>query len=351
MDSTGKSKSAGRTVAARHIAEELGVSISTVSRAFSPDSQVAPDTRHRILARAKAMGYQPNPFARSLITQKTRIVSIFISDVFNPFFPEVMAILTGELQKHGLRVMLFHVPEGKTTDEVLPQGMLYQPEYIILMTATVSFQRTMATIDTGTHLIFFNRYVPETETFAVTCDNKRGGRDIAEFLIETGHRNMAYIAGTPDATTSIDRGHGFVERCAEAGLTIVRDNLPEVFSYEDGYAAACRLIRAVPDLDAIFCANDIVAFGTVDALRHEMKRDVPGDTSVVGFDDVAMAGWPSHALTTYRHPMRRMAAETVRLIREIDDNPDMAPVHRSIAGEMVPRNTHRDRRVERRSGD
>jgi DNA-binding LacI/PurR family transcriptional regulator len=192
-------------------------------------------------------------------------------------------------------------------------------------------------------MIFFNRYVPGTDTFAVTCDNLKGGREIAEFLLETGHRNLAYIAGTPDATTSIDRGRGFAARCAEAGLTIAQDNLPPVFSYEDGYAAAQRLVRAIPDLDAIFCANDIVAFGAVDALRHEMGLDVPGDISVVGFDDVAMAGWPSHALTTYRHPMERMAAETVELIREIDQNPDMAPVTRCIAGEMVPRSTHLDR--------
>ena len=80
------------------------------------------------------MGYQPNPFARSLITQKTRIVSIS-SRTSSTVLSRGHAILTGELQKHGLRVMLFHVPEGKTTDEVLPQGMLYQPEYIILMTA------------------------------------------------------------------------------------------------------------------------------------------------------------------------------------------------------------------------
>lgn len=346
MDTSDKPRRGNKTVAARHIAEELGVSISTVSRAFSPNSNVAPETRDRVLARARAMGYQPNPFARSLITQKTRIVSIFISDVFNPFFPEVMSILTGELQRHGFSVMLFHVPADMTTDDVLPQALLYQPEYVILMTATVSFQEAMATIETGTHLIFFNRYVPNTNTFSVTCDNMKGGRTVAEFLLETGHRNMAYIAGTPDATTSIDRGRGFAQGCADAGLTIAQDILPEVFSYEDGFAAAKRLIRAIPDLDAIFCANDIVAFGAVDALRHEMGINVPGDVSVVGFDDVAMASWPSHALTTYRHPMRRMARETVNLIREIDENPDMAPLGRSIAGEMVQRSTHRDRRKD-----
>lgn len=344
MDTSGKPKTPSRTIA-RHLAEELGVSISTISRAFTPDSNVAPETRDRILAHAKTLGYQPNPFARSLITQKTRIVSIFISDIFNPFFPEVLATLTEALQLQGLSVMLFHVPSGKTPDEVLPQALRYQPEYVIVMTATVSFQNAIAAAQAGTHLIFFNRYVPGSDTFSVTCDNARGGREVAEFLVRTGHRRMAYIAGTPGATTSIDRGRGFVEQCESEGLAVTVDSNAQVFSYEDGYAAAIRLLGSDPYLDAIFCANDLVAFGAIDALRHELGVDVPRDISVVGFDDVAMAAWPSHALTTYRHPMRRMASTTVELIKEIDEDASLAPVARQIPGELVLRKTHRDRRA------
>jgi DNA-binding LacI/PurR family transcriptional regulator len=344
MDRPQRPKAPGK-IAARHLAQELGVSISTVSRAFSPDSNVAPQTRDRILARAKAIGYQPNPFARSLITQRTRIVSIFISDIFNPFFPEVLTMLTEALQKHGLSVMLFHVPSGRTPDEVLPQALLYQPEYVIVMTATVSFQNAMAVSAPGPRLIFFNRYVPNSNTFSVTCDNALGGRAVAEFLVRTGHRRMAYIAGTPGATTSIDRGRGFVEGCAAAGRDVLQDTFARVFSYEDGRAGANRLMRANPDLDALFCANDLVALGAIDALRHDLGLRVPHDVSVIGFDDVAMAGWPSHALTTYRHPRRRMVAATVELIKQIDNNAAMAPIDIRIAGELIVRSTHRDRRM------
>lgn len=341
--SSDRSKPFAGTVSAREVAEGLGVSISTVSRAFQPGSGVAPATRARVLARARALGYQPNPYARTLITQRTRIVSVFISDIFNPFFPEALTTLTEALQRHGLSVMLFHVPLGLTPDEVLPQALLYKPECVIVMTATLSFQNAMAAAEAGSHLIFFNRYVPQSNTFSITCDNERGGREVADFLLHTGHSNMAYVAGTPDATTSIDRGRGFVVRCAEAGITVAQDNMARVFSYEDGYAAAQRLLAAIPDLDGIFCANDIVAIGAIDGLRHELGLDVPGDISVVGFDDVSMAAWPSHALTTYRHPVRRMAAATVELIKEIETDPGLAPVARRIAGELVLRGTHRSR--------
>jgi len=333
----------GRPVSARELADELGVSVSTISRAFTPSANVAPETREKILAHAKATGYQPNPFARSLITQKTRIVSVFISETFNPFFPEVLITLTDALQQHGMTVMLFHIPAGKTPDEVLPQALSYQPEYVIVMTATVSFQHAMAAEEAGTKLIFFNRYVPDTRTFSVTCDNERGGWELADFLIGTGHRRMGYIAGTPGATTSIDRGKGFIDRCAADGLDVVEDHQSNVFSYEDGRAAAVRLVTAHPDLDGIFCANDIVAMGAIDGIRFDLGMDVPGDISVVGFDDVSMAAWPSHSLTTYLHPMHRMATATVNLIKKLDEDPTAEPVAIKIPGKLVIRSTHANR--------
>ncbi len=345
MANRGKSKAHERSVSARDLATELGVSISTVSRAFSPGSNVASETRHRILEHARVVGYHPDPFGRTLSTRRTRIASIFISEIFNPFFPEALATMTEALQSYGLYVMLFHVTEDRTPEKILPQALSYKPEYVIIMTATVSFQSAMAVIEAGSHLIFFNRYVPGSDTFSVTCDNELGGRAAAELLVRTGHRNLAYIAGTSDATTSIDRGHGFAMGCADAGLTVARDNQARVFSFEDGFAAARRLLASIPDLDGIFCANDIIAIGALNCLRHEMGLNVPGDISVVGFDDVAMAAWPSHELTTYRHPVRKMVDATLELIQEIDDDPDLAPVARRIPGRIVERATHCQRSV------
>jgi DNA-binding LacI/PurR family transcriptional regulator len=344
MSSREKSKNPDKVVAAREIAEALGVSVSTVSRAFSRDSKVASETRDMILEYAKTVGYQPNPMARSLITNRSGIVSIFISDIFNPFFPEALTALTDTLQQSGWNVMLMHVPSGKTPDDILPQAMAYKPEFIILMTATVAFQAAMATAKLGSHLIFFNRYVPNTEAFSVVCDNAKGGWEVADFLIRTGHRRMAYIAGTPDATTSIDRGRGFVERCRESGLDVLIDEGSRVFSYEDGYTAVQRVIKKAPDRDGIFCGNDIIAMGVIDALQHELGRRVPDDISVVGFDDVSMASWPSHGLTTYHYPVGRVVEATVGLIKEIEENPGLRPMSKVVPGWLVIRNTHRDRR-------
>jgi DNA-binding LacI/PurR family transcriptional regulator len=346
----GKPDGMSRALSARQISEDLGVSASTVTRAFNPAANVAPRTRDKILSYAKSIGYRPNVFASTLNTQRTRIATILISDFYNPFFAEALVTLTEELQNAGLSVMLYHVPPGRTPDDTLPEALRYRPEYIVVMTATVTFQRAIAGAAAGTHLIFFNRYVPDAKTFSVTCDNRLGGRELADFLIRTGHRRMAYIAGTPGATTSIDRGRGFCERCAAAGLKVIEDDGADSFSYENGRAAAHRLLARDPEIDAIFCANDLMALGTIDGLRFDLGMKVPEQVSVVGFDDVAMACWPSHSLTTYRHPTQRMAQATVELIKEIDVNPSLTPVAVRVPGQLVPRGTHIDRAAAATSG-
>lgn len=338
-----KQESLGAMLSARQIANDLGVSVSTVTRAFNPGANVAPRTRERILAHAKSLGYSPNVFASTLNTQRTRIATIFISDFYNPFFAEALVTLTQELQNAGLTVMLYHIAAGRTAEQTLPEAMRYRPEFIVVMTATVTFQRAIASAGAGPHLIFFNRYVPDTQTFSVTCDNRLGGRELADFLLGTGHKRMAYVCGTPGATTSMDRGRGFSERCAAAGMKVLEDREADSFSYENGRAAARRLLTRQPDIDAIFCANDLMAIGLIDGLTFDLGIKVPEQISVVGFDDVAMAGWPSHSLTTYRHPTQRMAQATVELIREIDVNPTLTPVAVRVPGQLVPRHTHIDR--------
>ena len=338
-----KQEALGAMLSARQIADDLGVSVSTVTRAFNPGANVAPRTRERILTHAKSLGYSPNVFASTLNTQRTRIATIFISDFYNPFFAEALVTLTEELQNAGLSVMLYHIAPGRTAEETLPEALRYRPEFIVVMTATVTFQRAIASAGAGPHLIFFNRYVPDTKTFSVTCDNRLGGRELADFLLNTGHKRMAYVCGTPQATTSIDRGRGFSERCAAAGLKVLEDNGADSFSYENGRAAARRLMAREPAIDAIFCANDLMAIGLIDGLTFDLGIKVPEQISVVGFDDVAMADWPSHSLTTYRHPTRRMAQATVELIKEVDVNPSLTPVAVRVPGQLVPRHTHIDR--------
>ena len=343
MTTTNKAKSLNKPIVAKHLADDLGVSISTISRAFNENAVISPKTRSRVLEYAKSIGYRPNPYAQSLITQKNNIVGIIVSDIVNPFYPEVLSRLCEALRRTGLNVMLFTVPEDQTPDEILPQALVFQPEFVIVLAATVSFHTAVNASELGTNLIFFNRYVPDTPTFSVICDNVQGGREIAVHLIETGRRHMAYIAGPPDATTTIDRWKGFSERCADLGVSDVREEPAQVFSHDAGYQATLRLFSRTPRPDAIFCANDLLALGALDALRDELGLNVPDDVSLVGFDNISMTGWPSHSITTYHQPIQRMITKTIELIENISVNPDYEPTSIKIHGHLVTRESTRTR--------
>ncbi|GAB5468317.1 MAG: LacI family DNA-binding transcriptional regulator [Rhodospirillales bacterium] len=336
-------RSSRQRVVAKRLADDLGVSVSTISRAFSPEAVIAPETRERVLKHAAEIGYKPNPYAQSLITRRSKIAGVIVSDIANPYYPEVLTGLTGALQEAGLNVMLFTGAAGETADKVLPLALHYQPDIVVVLAATLSFRAALESIEAGTNLIFFNRYVPDTPTHSVTCDNLRGGAEVADHLLSLGHRRLAYIAGPLDATTNSDRWEGYSSRCRERGVEQLQHEEAGAFSHDAGYAAASRLLASESPPQSIFCANDLLAMGALDAARRAFGLQVPRDLSIVGFDDISMAAWPSLALTTYRQPTRRMIATTIDLVRKVIADPDLKPVSKRVAGRLVVRETTGER--------
>jgi DNA-binding LacI/PurR family transcriptional regulator len=323
----------------RDLAKDLDLSVSTVSRAFHKDSAIAGETRRLVLMRAGELGYGPNPLARSLITKRTHIVGIVAADITNPFYPEVLNGLTEGLQTIDLSVMLVSASPSRSSDEALRLLLRYQPDIAILLAATLTSAAAQACQEAGTPVIFFNRYAADGVAWAVTCDNVQGGQQVADHLIERGHRRLAYVAGRPDASTTVDRWRGFRGRCVRRGLEAPVREEAGSFSYQAGYAAAQRLLARRPRPEAVFGANDIVALGVIDAARREFGLRVPEDLSVVGFDDIAMASWPPYALTTLRQPTAAMIEATVDIVRKLARHPSKTPRVLHIPGQLVERNT------------
>lgn len=338
-----KEKARGR-VTVKDLARDLGMSVSTVSRAFHSEAVIARETRDLVLKRAGEIGYSPNPFARSLITKKTRIVGLVVADITNPFYPEVMTRLTSDLRAIDMNVMLIAADQSGSVDDALRLLLNYQPDLVIILAATLSSEADHECRKSGTPVIFFNRLSGEEGSFGVTCDNVEGGRRIADHLIDRGHRRLAYVSALADASTNVERHRGFATRAVERGLPEPVCLDAGRFSYDAGYHAA-HLMAAVPERpDGVFCANDILAIGFLDAVRQDLGIDVPGDLSIIGFDDVEMARWPSHALTTIKQPVDEMLAATVALAERLALHSEIEPVIRRIApGELVERRTTRDR--------
>lgn len=328
-------------VTVKDLARQLGMSVSTVSRAFYDDAIIAPETRERVLKRAAEIGYQPNPLARGLITKSSRIVGIVVSDITNPFYPEVLTRLTGRLQALDFNVMLVVTDPTRSEDEAVRVLLSYHPDVVIILATTLSSEASEACRKVGTPVVFFNRYGSDQHSYVVTCDNELGGRLVADHLIDLGHERLAFVAGLPNASTNVDRLKGFRARCFERGVSAPLSSAGHEFSYAAGYAAARQLLSANPRPTALFCANDILAIGAMDAARREFGLSIPDQLSVVGFDDIAMASWPSHALTTVRQPIDIMIERTTQLTVSLSRNDASQAAVQRLPGELVERNTTR----------
>lgn len=331
-------------VTVKDLARELKMSVSTVSRAFYPDAVVAPETRRAVLERAEEMGYRPNAFARSMITRRTQIVGLVVASITNPFYPEVMTRLTVALQGIGMNVMLASASAPDKIDEAVVQALAYQPDLIVILAATMSSRAVAECTAAGTACIFFNRLSSDPAGHGVTCDNIAGARMAADHLIDKGHRELCYVAAFPDASTNIERWQGFRDRVIERGLPEPQKVEVGNFSHEAGFSGAEGFAALPRRPDGVFCANDIVAIGFIEGLRDKLGIETPRDISVMGFDNISMASWSSHALTTIPQPVDEMLEVTVDLAARLATNPLMpTEVHRIAPGALIERSTTRTR--------
>ena len=341
---------AGTHVTAEDVARTLGVSQSTISRAFSMTASISDEMKLKVIKAANKLGYQPNVIARSLITRRTNMVAIVMANLVDPFYPVVLDELVQQVQARGFQTLLFVPSPGQDVDDIMPNLLQYQVDAIVLTSATISSAMARICAARDTPVVSFNRYVPGLQIHAVSSDNIAGARQVADFLVATGHERPAFISGERDATTNRDRRNGFVSRLKQLKMNSCVQEEGGDFSYEAGYAATKRLLRRAARPDALFFACDVMAVGGMDAAR-ELGMSVPEDVSIVGYDDVPMAALPSYSLTTIRQPIREMAKAAVDVL-DLAEPRGMksGPTTRMIPGSLITRSSTMNRRAPVRAG-
>ena len=323
-------------ITAMDVARLAGVSQSAVSRVFTPGASASQATVEKVRAAAEQLGYRPDPLARAMITGRTRIIGLVVAYLENQFYPVVLELLSQALQARGYHVLVF-MAENSTerVPEVMAELLDYQVDGIITASVAMTNDLTTRCAKAGIPVVMFNRGQDDDRLSEVTSDNIAGGRRAARHLIDTGHRRIAHVMGWQGSSTGRDRAQGFKQALRDAEL--------EPFAMIDGMYARAAASQAVRDMftgadkpDAIFVANDHMAFAVMDTLRFEMGLRVPEDVSVIGYDDVPMAAWPSYNLTTIRQPVRRMVEATVDiLLNQIEG--ETAPNRIRIDGPLITR--------------
>lgn len=293
------------------VAKRAGVSRSAVSRVFTPGASVSERTATKVREAADALGYRPNVLARAMLTGKSKIIGLVVAYLDNHFYPTMLELLSDALEREGYHVLVFMASHtANDIEDVVSQILDYQVDGLVLASVALSSDLADRCRASGVPVVLFNRKLETQDELAIVSDNHMGGRLAAEHFVSMGRRRIGHIAGWEGASTQRDREAGLMEGLRAAGLGLFAREVGD-FRLNRAQDATRRMFDTDARPDAVFVANDYMAFGAMDVLRSELGLSVPEDVAVIGFDDVPAAGWPAYGLTTIRQDAAAMVAATV----------------------------------------
>lgn len=318
------------TITSHDVARAAGVSQSTVSRVLRNDPRISEATRERVLAAARELRYVPSEVGRSLVTRSTRTIGIVVTDLTSMFYPYLIAPLHEEVDASDYRMVLFTEgvetfeeeagpavsPTRRALDPLLDRLLDRSLDGVVLTTSRLDGTLSAELARASLPFVFLTRYAEGVAADSAVVDNSLGASLAASEAVRVGHTRFGAIFGPPDTSTGRDRARGVRVALTSAGLelpdTMVRHG---PFSFETGYVQMTELLAQKPRPTVVLCSNDTVAIGAFNAARA-LGLGVPQDVSLVGFDDLPMAGWEVFSLTTVHQPMEEMARTAVRLLIE-----------------------------------
>ena len=328
-----------RRATLKEVAELAGVSTSAVSRTFTQGASVAPDTRAKVLAATRSVGYQPNALARSLMTKRTEMIGLVANNFDNPVFMEIFDLFTRRLQLCGRRPLLANLSGGASTEAALEMLLQYSVDGVIVASSTLppQFVRACAEAHLPVVHVFGRPGNGRLPIHIVSPDNVQGGRLAGEEMCKRGYRNVAFLGGPQTATSTEDRLLGFIESLTARKLKPRAIVYGHAYSHEAGLILMRQLLKD-DGIDGVFCGDDNLAMGAIDACR-EARVKVPGDMGIIGFNDMAIAAWPAYNLTTIHQPTADIITAAVELVLGIIEKPVKKSIVRLFDCRVVVRRT------------
>lgn len=304
-----------RRVSITDVAREAGVSPMTVSRVVRDKEDVSPNTRAKVLAVVERLGYQPNGIARGLVTQRTGTLGLVVPDVANPFFSDIALAVETEAYEDNYNVFLCNTSENpKREIDILQSLQEKRVDGIILCSSRLTDDELQGAVSNFSSVVLTNRQLKDTSVSVVQVDYFKGGGEIAKYLLSQGHQKIGYLSGPSTSRGGQQRAAGFHAKLTELDFDFDPDwQMSCLPTITDGSRVATELLTRFPDLSAIFCYNDLIAIGTLQACAA-LNRRVPDDIAVVGFDDIPMAGLVTPSLTTCHVPRFQLGVRAANLL-------------------------------------
>jgi len=329
------------------VARTANVSRVAVSRAFNPHASIKPEKRDLILKVAQELNYTPDMAARSMVTGRSHLVGIIVPDVSGPWESQELDAMTTALQSEGFATLLFRTRDDFSIDETLLTYMKgFNPDSVIAYAENVRPTTLARVLDRAVpiYIAYPDGGGTEAEAEATPLFDRldvlqRPGIEQAVALMQGyGARTFAFLAGKTESLATASRGSIVRKVLAERGLP------PPVYiqgdyTYDTAYLATLNQFRLGEPVDAIFAANDVGAFGAIDALRTELGLRVPQDVKVVGFDDIHQSHWKSYNLTTVRLDLAERTQALLRLILKRLKVPNSPSLIETVSTRLIVRGT------------
>jgi len=327
-----------RRVTLREVADQAGVSITTVSNVIRGWPHISKETRQKVELAIDALGYVPHPIAQGLRTGRTFVIGFVVPDISNPHFASMVSTIEEIAREHNYNILLFNTND----DESIESDCIHQAIkrwvdglFVVQAAHATTTSKTLAAVNIP--VVAMDRVPSDFEGIACRIDNMHAAQQAVAHLCELGHTRIAHLAGPQGALPAADRLQGYRQTLQERNLAYERVAFSEgTWGSESGYKAMHDILNDDLRPTAIFASNDVMAIGALHAL-FEHKLRVPEDISLVGVDDISISKHLTPPLTTVKQPLKQMARAGIDKLLKLMNEETIVPISETFLPELVVR--------------
>jgi LacI family transcriptional regulator len=324
------------------VAKKAGVSQPTVSKVINKYPNVKPSTRQKVLDAITELGFVPDGIARTMVMNKTHTIGLIVHDISNAFYAETAQWIIRHANSAGYEVIVLDAGHrDRNMEHALKTLVSKRVDGIIAASVTRDEPSVKSLAQTGIPIVLYNRIMDDTATSYVEVDNELGVSLAMNHLIEKGHKRIGYVSGPLKYSTFYKRYHGYLACLQDSDLEYKSEWIFDgVFEYDALYSYVQRVLSGQDGPTSFVAASDQMAMAVIDAVISS-GLSVPGDISIIGFDNIDISANPLINLTTVSQQKKRMALLALEvLLKQLgEDNQEEQPVQIRLEPELIIRNT------------
>lgn len=306
-----------RPVSLKDLALELGVSISTISRALKNSPEIGAEMKEKVKSLAKKRNYRPNPFAMSLLKNAPRIIGIIVPDIVTHYYSSIISGINDVARKNGYSTIITSSYEKSELENKCLEDLInIRVEGVIACLAqeTIDYSHFEVLYEQNVPLVFFDRVCLVDKFSSVITNNVESAQQATNHFLETGSKRVAFIGGPNHLEIVKKRKHGYLQSLREHKIGIERELVfCEKIGYESGYEGACQLLSLNNPPDAILGMTDSLTFGAMKAIRERGLR-IPDDVALIGYTDETHSNYLDPPLTAMTHQTYKMGETACKLL-------------------------------------